>query len=216
MRVYRSAERIAARIAAAALFLTLGSATAWAAPDDICKNKALSHQQQELCKEEIAHANTKTELKAVQEKYQDRVGAPAPAEKGSSVPAGAIQSHGMEIGDLRTILDLKEPGNMTVLLTIVNHGAELDRLVGIYSSLCDSVLIERPVWRGYRMSLETLKAVDLPPGRLVKIQPGKYKVSLVNMKEHMRPNTRVPIELQFEKAGRVEATLRVVNKLLDN
>ena len=56
MRVYRSAERIAARIAAAALFLTLGSATAWAAPDDICKNKALSHQQQELCKEEIAHA----------------------------------------------------------------------------------------------------------------------------------------------------------------
>ena len=203
-----------------ALVVAVGGHAAWAAPDDICKNKALTHQQQEYCKEEIAKANTKTERRAIQEKYEDRVAAAAgqtQKEPAKAVePAGAVQARGIEIGDLRVILDTQAPANMTVFLKITNHGAQLDRLVGAYSPACDSVLIETPVWSGYRMHMETLKAVDLPPGRLVKFQPSKYKVTLVTMKQHMKPNMSVPIELQFEKAGRIEATLRVVNKLLDN
>ncbi len=44
-----------------------------AAEDAICANQLLSYNERTLCKDQITNANTKTERKALQAKYRERV-----------------------------------------------------------------------------------------------------------------------------------------------
>ena len=50
-------------------------------PDQICLSKDLTRQGQDLCRSQIASADTMAELKQVQKKFRDRIKAAEDARK---------------------------------------------------------------------------------------------------------------------------------------
>ena len=59
-----------------------GAAPAMAAqPDALCHDPTLTHQEQDLCIEQIKHAQTLQEQKAIQEKFRKRITERAAAKK---------------------------------------------------------------------------------------------------------------------------------------
>jgi copper(I)-binding protein len=64
--------------------------------------------------------------------------------------------------------------------------------------------------------MEQQREVDIPANTTVQFRPGRYQLTLAGLSRQLRPNTTVPLELRFERAGRVDVTMKVVNKLLGN
>lgn len=122
----------------------------------------------------------------------------------------------IELSDVRTRATPKDASTAASYMTITNHGLQGDRLVAIFTPIAETVRIEKTVWRGLTMRMDAVREVDIPAGGQVIFRPGHYQLTLVNITHQLRPNTTVPMELRFEKAGRIEVTSKVVNKLLGN
>jgi periplasmic copper chaperone A len=95
-------------------------------------------------------------------------------------------------------------------LTITNKGAAADRLVSVTSESAgmveihtmettDDVMVMRPVEGG----------LEIAPGATVELKPGGLHMMFMSVKEPFKPGASVPVTLEFEKAGKVQATLPV-------
>ena len=63
----------------------------------------------------------------------------------------------------------------------------------------DGVMTMRPLDKG----------LEIEPGKTVKLAPGGYHVMLMDLKGALKQGDKVPVTLQFEKAGTVPVTLDV-------
>nr|WP_157017485.1 DUF1775 domain-containing protein [Mesorhizobium xinjiangense] len=95
-------------------------------------------------------------------------------------------------------------------LTITNTGDEPDRLTAVTSpaagavevhkmEVVDDVMTMRPVDGG----------LEIPAGGTVELKPGGMHLMFMQVAEPFRDGGRVPVTLDFEKAGKVELTLPV-------
>jgi hypothetical protein len=66
-------------------------------------------------------------------------------------------------------------------------------------SMKDGVMIMRPLDQGL--------AID--PGKTVKLAPGGYHLMLMDLKAGLKQGDKVPLTLQFEKAGKVQVSFDV-------
>jgi len=53
------------------------------------------------------------------------------------------------------------------------------------------------------------KGLAIEPGKTVKLAPGGYHLMLMDLKNPLKQGEKVPLELQFEKAGKVALSLDV-------
>ncbi len=53
------------------------------------------------------------------------------------------------------------------------------------------------------------KGLAIEPGKTVKLAPGGYHLMLMDLKNPLKQGEKVPLELQFEKAGKVAVSLDV-------
>ena len=53
------------------------------------------------------------------------------------------------------------------------------------------------------------KGLEIEPGKTVKLAPGGYHLMLMDLKNPLKQGEKVPLELQFEKAGKVAVSLDV-------
>ncbi len=53
------------------------------------------------------------------------------------------------------------------------------------------------------------KGLAIEPGKTVKLAPGGYHLMLMDLKNPLKQGDKVPLELQFEKAGKVAVSLEV-------
>ena len=95
-------------------------------------------------------------------------------------------------------------------LTIENKGAAPDRLIGGSGDIAGKVEIHEMAMNNGVMTMRPLdKGLAIEPGKTVKLAPGGYHLMLMDLKNPLKQGEKVPLELQFEKAGKVTVSLDV-------
>ncbi len=95
-------------------------------------------------------------------------------------------------------------------LTIENKGTAPDRLVGGSGDVAGRFEIHEMAMDGGVMKMRPLdKGLAIDPGKTVKLAPGGYHLMLFDLKSQLKQGDKVPVTLQFEKAGKVALSLDV-------
>jgi periplasmic copper chaperone A len=95
-------------------------------------------------------------------------------------------------------------------LTIENKGSAPDRLIGCSSDLAGSVQVhEMTVINGVMKMRPLDGGLTIDPGKTVKLAPGGYHLMLMELKGPLKQGDKLPVMLEFEKAGKVQVSLDV-------
>jgi len=95
-------------------------------------------------------------------------------------------------------------------LTIENKGATPDRLVGGGGAIAGKVEIHEMAMNNGVMTMRPLdKGLAIEPGKTVKLAPGGYHLMLMDLKGPFKQGDKVPVTLEFEKAGKVTLSFDV-------
>ena len=95
-------------------------------------------------------------------------------------------------------------------LTIENKGAVADRLVGGSGEIAGKVEIHEMAMNNGVMTMRPLdKGLTIEPGKAVKLAPGGYHLMLMDLKGPFKQGDKVPVTLEFEKAGKVTLSFDV-------
>src|SRR6185295_6391116 len=95
-------------------------------------------------------------------------------------------------------------------LTIENKGAAADRLTAVSGDIAGKVEIHEMAMNNGVMTMRPLdKGLPIEPGKAVKLAPGGYHLMLMDLKGPLKQGEKVPLTLEFEKAGKVVLSLDV-------
>jgi periplasmic copper chaperone A len=95
-------------------------------------------------------------------------------------------------------------------LTIENKGSAPDRLIGGSADVADKVQVHEMATNNGVMTMRPLeKGLTIEPGKTVKLAPGGYHLMLFDLKSPLKQGDKVPVTLEFEKAGKVKLSLDV-------
>lgn len=95
-------------------------------------------------------------------------------------------------------------------LTIENKGTAADRLVSVSADIAGKAEIHEMAMDNGVMKMRPLdKGVAIDPGKTVKLAPGGSHLMLQELKGPFKQGGKVPVTLQFEKAGKVAVSLDV-------
>jgi periplasmic copper chaperone A len=95
-------------------------------------------------------------------------------------------------------------------LTIENKGSTPDRLVAVSGDIAGKIEVHEMATTDGVMKMRPLdKGLAIEPGKTVKLAPGGYHLMMMALKSPLKQGDRVPLTLEFEKAGKVQVTLDV-------
>jgi periplasmic copper chaperone A len=90
-------------------------------------------------------------------------------------------------------------------LTIENRGSAADRLIGGSGDVADKIEVHEMSMDNGVMTMRSLdKGLTIEPGKTVKLAPGGYHLMLFDLKSPLKQGDKVPLTLEFEKAGKVK------------
>ncbi|MBU6436138.1 MAG: copper chaperone PCu(A)C, partial [Betaproteobacteria bacterium] len=92
----------------------------------------------------------------------------------------------------------------------MNHGKSADRLLSASTPVAGSVELHSMTMEGNVMRMREVEGgIALAPGATVALQPGSLHMMFMNLKQPLALGTKVPVTLQFEKAGKVTVSFVV-------
>jgi copper(I)-binding protein len=95
-------------------------------------------------------------------------------------------------------------------LTIENKGSAPDRLIGGSADISDKIQVHEMAMNNGVMTMRPLdQGLSIEPGKTVKLAPGGYHLMMFDLKGPLKQGDKVPVTLEFEKAGKVKLTLDV-------
>jgi len=95
-------------------------------------------------------------------------------------------------------------------LTVENKGSAADKLIGGSGDVAGRVEFHEMAMDGGVMKMRPLdQGLVIEPGKTVKLAPGGYHMMLMDLKTQLKQGDKVPLTLQFEKAGKVNVSLDV-------
>lgn len=95
-------------------------------------------------------------------------------------------------------------------LTIENKGTAADRLVNVSAEIAGKAEVHEMAMDNGVMKMRPLdKGLVIDPGKTVKLAPGGYHLMLQELKGPFKEGEKVPVTLEFEKAGKVSVALDV-------
>jgi copper(I)-binding protein len=95
-------------------------------------------------------------------------------------------------------------------LTIENKGLVPDRLIGGAGGIAGKVEVhEMAVDNGVMKMRPLEKGLTIEPGKTVKLAPGGYHLMMFDLKGPLKQGDKVPVTLEFEKAGKVTLSMDV-------
>jgi periplasmic copper chaperone A len=95
-------------------------------------------------------------------------------------------------------------------LTIENKGGAPDRLIGVSADVAGSVQVHEMSMEGGVMKMRPVeKGLTIEPGKTVKLAPGGYHLMMMDLKAPLKQGEKVPVTLEFERAGKVTVSLDV-------
>jgi copper(I)-binding protein len=133
----------------------------------------------------------------------------------SYFPAAPAHAEEVKAGDLviTQAWSRATPGGAKVAggyLTIENKGSAPDRLIGGSADVADKVQVHEMATNNGVMTMRPLdKGLAIEPGKTVKLAPGGYHLMLLDLKSPLKQGDKLPVTLEFEKAGKVKLSLDV-------
>jgi periplasmic copper chaperone A len=95
-------------------------------------------------------------------------------------------------------------------LTIENKGAAPDRLLGGTADIAGKIEVHEMAMNNGVMTMRPLdKGLTIEPGKTVKLAPGGYHLMIMDLNGPFKQGEKVPVTLDFEKAGKVALSLDV-------
>jgi copper(I)-binding protein len=95
-------------------------------------------------------------------------------------------------------------------LTIENKGSTPDRLIKGTADISGKIEVHEMAMNNGVMTMRELgKGLAIEPGKTVKLAPGGYHLMLMDLKRPLKQGDKVPVTLEFEKAGKVTLSLDV-------
>jgi copper(I)-binding protein len=95
-------------------------------------------------------------------------------------------------------------------LTIENKGTAPDRLIGGSAEVSDKIQVHEMAMNNGVMTMRPLdNGLTVEPGKTIKLAPGSYHLMLTDLKTPLKQGDKVPVTLEFEKAGKVKLSLDV-------
>jgi hypothetical protein len=95
-------------------------------------------------------------------------------------------------------------------LTIENKGSAPDKLVSASADVAGKVDVHEMSMNNGVMTMRPLEGgLAIDPGKTVKLAPGGYHLMMMELKDPLKKGDKVPVTLEFEKAGKVAVTLDV-------
>lgn len=101
--------------------------------------------------------------------------------------------------------------NGAAFMTVMNHGAAADRLVGASSPASAKAELHNHIMDQGVMRMRQIEGIDLDPGAPVQMRPGGLHVMLIGLKAPLKAGTKLPLTLVFEKAGQVAIEVDVLD-----
>jgi copper(I)-binding protein len=96
-------------------------------------------------------------------------------------------------------------------LTIENKGTAPDKLIGASSDVAGSMQVHEMSMTDGMMKMRPLEnGLTIEPGKTIKLAPGGYHLMMMDLKNPLKQGDKLPITLEFEKAGKVQATFDVM------
>jgi copper(I)-binding protein len=97
-------------------------------------------------------------------------------------------------------------------LTIENKGPAADRLIGGSGDITDRIEVHEMTTSNGVMTMRALdKGLVIEPGKTVRLAPGGYHLMMFDLKSPLKRNDKVPVTLEFEKAGKVKLSFDVLS-----
>jgi periplasmic copper chaperone A len=96
-----------------------------------------------------------------------------------------------------------------VYFSIMNHGPEADRLVGLSTPIADAATLHETVVENDIAKMQELPVLDVPAGAMIDLKQGQSHVMLVGLKAPLKENDTFTLELVFEKAGKMPVVITV-------
>ena len=122
--------------------------------------------------------------------------------------AGAAGASRLEVRDARAVL---YPATGAVYLTVVNSGAESDRLVRVETSAARSAETHESVEDGDVMRMVPRPdGFEIPAGGSLALAPGGKHVMLVDLAPRAPGARAIPLILHFARAGTIGVEARLV------
>jgi periplasmic copper chaperone A len=95
-------------------------------------------------------------------------------------------------------------------MTIVNKGGQADRLVSVSSPAAGKVEIhEMTMQDGVMKMRELANGLPIEAGKSASLAPHGTHLMMMDLKAPLKEGDKVPLTLNFEKAGKIEVTLDV-------
>jgi copper(I)-binding protein len=95
-------------------------------------------------------------------------------------------------------------------LTIENKGSAPDRLIGGSADVASKVQVHEMAMKNGVMTMRPLdNGLIIEPGKTVKLAPGGYHLMLFDLKSPLKQGDKLPVTLEFEKAGKVKLSFDV-------
>ena len=95
-------------------------------------------------------------------------------------------------------------------LTIENKGKTSDKLIGVTGDVSPKIeLHEMSMNNGVMRMRPVDGGLAIDPGKTVKLAPSGYHLMIMDLKSPLKQGDKLPLTLQFEKAGKVAVTLDV-------
>jgi copper(I)-binding protein len=95
-------------------------------------------------------------------------------------------------------------------LTIENKGSAPDKLVGVSADAAGKVEVHEMAMDGGVMKMRPVEGgLTIDPGKTVKLAPGGLHLMMTDLKSPLKQGDKLPVTLQFQKAGKVAVTLDV-------
>jgi copper(I)-binding protein len=129
--------------------------------------------------------------------------------------AAPVHADDVKAGDLviKQVWSRATPGGAKIAggyLTIENKGSAPDRLIGGAADIAAKVEVHEMAMNNGVMTMRPLeKGLAIEPGKTVKLAPGGYHLMLMELKSPLKQGDKVPLTLEFEKAGKVSLSLDV-------
>src|SRR5580692_7271907 len=129
----------------------------------------------------------------------------------------AAPSHAQEVkaGDLviTQAWSRATPGGAKIgggYLTIKNTGSAPDRLIGGSGDIAGKIEVHEMAMKNGVMTMRPLdNGLTIEPGKTVKLAPGGYHLMMFDLKSPLKQGDKLPLTLDFERAGKVKLSLDV-------
>lgn len=127
---------------------------------------------------------------------------------------GLARADDYRVGDIR----IERPwarataGNTRVgaaYFTLEDLGTAPDRLLRVKTPVAGSGELHTHMMHDNVMQMRQVQAIEVHPGTPTVLQPGGLHVMLMDLKQPLKEGDRIPLTLEFERAGTVEIMVSV-------